>query len=247
MLQDKTIIVTGASSGIGMQTALTLSNLGAKCVLVARNIERLQKVADACKSETHLVSLDLLDLESYDACVSEIYQKFGPIYGFVHSAGIEQTVLLQQIQTKDFRNIFDVNVVAAIEMMKRIAKKKYRAESQSFVLVSSIMGIVGNKGLTAYSASKGAVISMVKSLALELASKNTRVNAVSPGHISDSKMSVEKELVLAEEAIAEIVKAHPLGLGKSEDVANLITFLLSEKSRWITGQNMIIDGGYSIQ
>jgi NAD(P)-dependent dehydrogenase (short-subunit alcohol dehydrogenase family) len=138
-------------------------------------------------------------------------------------------------------------VFSAIEFIKRLMKKKYKSEQQSYVIISSVMGVVGNKGLVSYSASKGAIISMVKSMALELAAKGIRVNCISPGHVKDSEMSINKEMYLSEQANETIKNNHPLGLGSCNDVASLIEFLLSENSKWITGQNIIIDGGYSIQ
>lgn len=247
MIADKTIVITGASSGIGKAIAIHLSGLGAKCVLMGRNADRLQEVQKQCSSPTLLISEDLSDFTTYPRIVDKIHETFGPIYGFVHSAGIEQTILLQQLRADELKAIFDINVFSALQFASLITKKKYKAETQSIVLISSVMGVVGNKGLTSYSASKGAIIAMVKSMALELAAKGVRVNAVSPGHISDSEMAVAKESKLSEEANQRIRDNHPLGLGTCNDVAYAVRFLLSEESRWMTGQNLVIDGGYSIQ
>jgi NAD(P)-dependent dehydrogenase (short-subunit alcohol dehydrogenase family) len=247
MLSEKTIIITGASSGIGKSIAILLSSLGSKCVLIGRNEERLKEVQNLCSNVTMIISEDLSEFIKYEEIVEKIHREFGEIYGFVHSAGIEQTILIQQLSTLNLKNIFDINVFSAIEFVKIITKKKYRDDSQSIVLISSVMGVVGNKGLVSYSASKGAVISMVRSMALELSYKNIRVNALSPGHISDSEMSVVKEAKLSEEANVRIRDNHPLGLGSCNDVALAVRFLLSQDSKWITGQNIIIDGGYSIQ
>ena len=247
MLSGKTILITGASSGIGKSIAIRMSELEAKCVLIGRNVERLKEVQKLCRNETILFAEDLTDFGKYEGIIEETHQKFGNIYGFVHSAGIEQTILLQQLTIDNLKNIFDINVFSAIEFIRIISKKKYKDTTQSIVLISSVMGVVGNKGLTSYSASKGAVIAMIKSMALELSSKNIRVNAVSPGHVSDSEMAISKESRLSEEANAKIKDNHPLGIGSCKDVAYAVQFLLSEESKWITGQNIIIDGGYSIQ
>jgi NAD(P)-dependent dehydrogenase (short-subunit alcohol dehydrogenase family) len=247
MIKNKNIIVTGASSGIGKETAIFLSSLGANCILVGRSLERLEKVKNECVSPTLVISADLQNFKNYEDIVQKAFDKFGSIYGFVHCAGIEQTILLPQIKMEALLEIFNINVFSAIEFSKILSKKKYKEESQSFVLISSIMGVVGNKGLISYSATKGAIIAMVKSMALELASKNIRVNAISPGHIIDSEMSIKKEKYLSENAVMKIESNHPLGLGKCIDVAKTTAFLLSEDSKWLTGQNIIIDGGYSIQ
>ena len=246
-MKDKVIVVTGASSGIGKITAIHLSQKGAKCILIGRNIERLKEVQSNCINETLIICKDLVDFDSYDEIFETIFNKFGKIDGFIHSAGIEQTILIQQLNVSKLNDIFKINVFSAIEFIKRLMKKKYKAENQSYIIISSVMGVVGNKGLVSYSASKGAVISMVKSMALELASRGIRVNCISPGHLKDSEMSVNKEANLSLEANEIIKNNHPLGLGKCMDVASLSEFLLSENSSWITGQNIIIDGGYSIQ
>ena len=106
------------------------------------------------------------------------------------------------------------------------------------------MGVVGNSGLVGYSLSKGALIAGCKSLSIELAKRGIRVNTISPGHISDSQMSIEKEILLDKRLIEEIELAHPLGIGKSVDIANATIFLLSAAAKWITGTNLIVDGGY---
>jgi NAD(P)-dependent dehydrogenase (short-subunit alcohol dehydrogenase family) len=236
MLAGKIIIITGASSGIGKSIAIHLSGLGVKCILIGRSLKRLKEVQALCSNETMIVSEDLTQFNKYEE-----------IYGFVHSAGIEQTILLQQLTIDNLKNIFDINVFSAIEFIRIITKKKYKEHNQSIVLISSVMGVVGNKGLTSYSASKGAIISMIKSMALELSNKNSRVNAVSPGHIHDSEMSKIKESKLSNESNERIKNNHPLGLGSCNDIAFAVQFLLSDESKWITGQNIIIDGGYSIQ
>lgn len=246
MLKNKVIIISGASSGIGKAIAISLSQSGAKCVLIGRNIERLNNVRSLCVGETLIFTEELANFERYESIVEEVYARWGKIYGFVHSAGIEQTILIPQIKQEDLRSIFEINVFSAIEFVKCISKKKFKEENQSHVIISSVMGVVGNKGLTTYSATKGAVIAMVKSMALELAGKKVRINTVSPGHVSDSEMSLNKESKLSDEANKAIADNHPLGLGKCMDVANAVRFLLSPESSWITGQNIIIDGGYSI-
>ncbi|RYZ87329.1 MAG: SDR family oxidoreductase [Proteobacteria bacterium] len=247
MFQDKTIIITGASSGMGKATAVLLSSLGANCVLLGRNQDRLDEVARLCEGDTLAISQELSDFESYPGIIDRAFERFGPIYGLVHSAGIEQTILLQQLRDDDLKSIFEVNVFSAVKLAGLITKKKYRTETQSVVMIASVMGVVGNKALTSYSATKGALIAMVRSMALELAAKNVRVNAISPGHVRDSGMSEIMEKQLSDEALKRIIDSHPLGLGTCDDVARSVKFLLSNESRWMTGQNLVLDGGYSIQ
>jgi len=145
-----------------------------------------------------------------------------------------------------YRDIFEINVIAGFEIAKILSLKKYKDATSSFVFISSVAGIVGEPGKAAYSASKGAVISGVRSLAMELCRSNIRVNSISPAMVNTpilEKMFQE----IGEEASSEIIRKHPLGIGNPEDVANACIFLLSDASKWVTGTNMVVDGGYSVQ
>ena len=146
-----------------------------------------------------------------------------------------------------FENAFAVNVISAFEITKHIIKKKHiNPNGASVIFISSVMGVVGQPAKTVYSATKGALIAGARSLALELARNNIRVNCVSPAMVRTgmSKSLLDK---VTPEALVEIQKAHPLGIGEADDVADACVFFLSDKSRWITGTNLIVDGGYSAQ
>ena len=141
--------------------------------------------------------------------------------------------------------MFSVNVIAGFELAKIISKKKYLYKNgASFVFISSVMGILGQLGKIGYCSSKGSLISGVKAMALELASKKIRVNCILPG-VVETEMSNEMFQKLSEESKKNIVDMHPLGLGKPEDIAYACVYLLSDSARWVTGTNLIIDGGYS--
>jgi len=245
-LKNKNIIVTGASSGIGRQCAITFSKFGANVILIARNMERLKETFGKLEKGNHLfISQDITKYGKLEDIVKNAVKEVGEIYGFVHSAGIDMTLPLSAMQFSDYEKIFAINVISGLELAKIISKKKYiDKNSASFIFIASIMGVIGNAALTGYSASKGAIISAIKSLAIELAHKNIRVNCVSPGQI-ETEMAVRFFKIISKEAKEEIIKMHPLGLGKPEDVANACIFLLSGASRWITGTNLIVDGGYS--
>ncbi|MDD4290599.1 MAG: SDR family NAD(P)-dependent oxidoreductase [Patescibacteria group bacterium] len=247
-LSGKNIIITGASSGIGRQCAISCSYLGAKITLIGRNIDRLKDTLISLHGKDHLICpYDITNFEGIEKIIENTVNVNGQIDGLIYSAGIEMTLPLKSMKSNYYQDIFNINVISAFEFIKVISKKKNLSKNASFLLISSVMSIVANPGLSAYCASKGALISGVKSIALELASKNCRVNCVSPGHLFDTEMSIEKEKNLSQEANQKILDAHPLGLGSKTDVANLCVFLLSDASRWITGQNIIIDGGYSIK
>jgi len=245
-LNNKNIIVTGASSGIGRQCAITFSQLGANVILIARNKERLKDTFNKLKEGNHLIiSQNVTEYDKLEEVVDTAVNKIGKISGFVHSAGIEMTLPLRSMQPSYYEEMFAINVISGFELARIISKKKYIDENGgSFVFISSIMGIIGNAALVGYSASKGALISAIKSMAIELARKNIKVNSISPGYIK-TEMTKKMFNYISEESKKQIIDMHPLGLGQSEDIANACAFLLSDASRWITGINLIVDGGYS--
>lgn len=244
-LKNKLIIVTGASSGIGRATSILCSRLGARVILIARNKERLAHVYKELSGEGHhVISFDVTELSTIPDIVQEIKLKSGKIDGFVHSAGISITLPLRANKPEKLMKIFTVNTGSAFEFVRILSKKKYSNDSASFVLLSSIMGVVGEIGLSSYCASKGALISGTKALALELAARKQRINCVSPAMV-ETEMLTKEFSVLTEEQIQSKVARHPLGFGSPEDVANSIVFLFSDSSKWITGTNLVVDGGFS--
>ena len=245
-LKNKNILITGASSGIGRQCAITFSQLGSNVILIARNKERLKYTFNKLEKGNHLIiSQDITEYDKLEQIIKYSVEKIGRISGFIHSAGIEMTLPLGSMQPSYYEKMFSVNVIAGFELAKIISKKKYLDKTgASFVFISSIMGIVGNPALIGYSASKGALISAIKSMALEFISKNIRVNCISPGHV-ETEMASKLFEKISEESKKSIIDMHPLGLGKPEDIANACAFLLSDASSWITGTNLIVDGGYS--
>jgi len=245
-LKGRTILITGASSGIGRQCAITASQLGANIILVARNKQKLEETYSKLEKGKHLFfSQDITEYNKLEEIVKEAVENIGKISGFVHSAGIEMTLPLKNITSTHYEKVFSINVISGFELAKIISKKKYLNENgASFVLISSIMGMFGQASKVGYCSSKGALISGAKAMALELAPKNIRVNSILPAVIK-TEMSKKLFDVIPEEAKISIINMHPLGLGTPEDVANACIFLLSDASRWITGTNLIVDGGYS--
>jgi NAD(P)-dependent dehydrogenase (short-subunit alcohol dehydrogenase family) len=245
-LANKNILITGASSGIGRQCAVTASRLGANVMLVARNMDRLKETKALMEKGNHFIlSLDMTEIEKIPGIIEETFTMIGSVSGFVHSAGIEMTLPLKFMKKEHYDKLFLVNVISGFEFIKVLANKKYVNEKgASFVLLSSIMSSVGSPGKVGYCASKGAIVAGVKPMALELASKNIRINSISPGMV-ETDMAKSMFASMTDEAKKKIIDMHPLGLGKPEDIANLCMFLLSDSSKWITGTNMVIDGGYS--
>ncbi|MDD2229233.1 MAG: SDR family oxidoreductase [Candidatus Cloacimonetes bacterium] len=246
-LSGKNIIITGASSGIGRSCAIECSRMGAKLSLIGRDNVRLEETYEALDGKGHLMLIrDISDYESIEALVAETVIKLGPIDGFVHSAGMGMNLPVRMMTPAHFEKIFSVNVFAAFEFAKQIAKKKYiRAAGGSMIFIASAAGIKAEAGKIGYSSSKAALINGVRSLALEFASKKIRANCVSPA-VCVTRMSQAFMNKLSEEGRMELISQHPLGLGVPEDVAYSCIFLLSDASRWITGSNLVTDGGFSV-
>jgi len=245
-LKNKNIFITGASSGIGRQCAITFSQLGANIILVARNKERLEQTFNKLKKGNHIFFVqDITEYDKLEEIVNISVEKIGKISGFVHSAGVDKLLPLKFTEPVIYEEMFATNAISGFEFARIISKKKYiDREGASFVFISSIMGILGQIGKIAYCSSKGAIISGIKAMALELVSKKIRVNSILPA-VVETEMSKQVLGNLSKESREEILNMHPLGLGKPEDIANTCAFLLSDASRWITGTNLIVDGGYS--
>jgi NAD(P)-dependent dehydrogenase (short-subunit alcohol dehydrogenase family) len=246
-LQGKNIVITGASSGIGRSASLECAKAGANLFLIARNQERLEETFRNLPTLNHqYLSLDLLNYGQYEIAVSDFVSRNGKIDGFIHAAGVLTTLPLSLIKPEHFEQVFAINVTAGFELAKVIAKKKFidPEKGASFVFLSSIRALHGLEGSVIYSASKGAVSAAVRSMALELAPRKIRVNAVLPS-IVRTEMIDSFFSTIPEESVQKMAEAHPLGFGMPEDVANACIYLLTDASRWMTGTNLVLDGGYS--
>jgi len=244
-LSNKHIVITGASSGIGREVALLVNKLGAKVSLIGRKKDLLESlIQDLQGGENKFYEFDVTNFNDIDNLVSRIVATNGLIDGFVHSAGIEMTRPLKMLKIEHYREVFDINTISALEITKSITKNTNISTNASIIYISSIVGILGQPGKTAYSASKGALIAAAKCLALELAPKGIRVNTILPALV-ETDMSSKILASLSEEGKNNILKMHPLGFGRPIDIANSAAFLLSSAARWITGSEFLIDGGYS--
>jgi NAD(P)-dependent dehydrogenase (short-subunit alcohol dehydrogenase family) len=248
-MKNKKILIIGASSGIGRATAIYLAQKGANLVLISRNEGKLQKLISECEGNNHhFAAIDVLDLEKLETFINKHSIESGiPFDGFVYSAGVEGTVPLKFLKKEALENILNVNVTPAVVVSKILLKKGvFTKEGGSFVFISSVMGSLGQPAKIAYCMSKGALVSAMKAMALELAEKRIRVNCISPGMVV-TEMSSKILDSISDDSKKEIEKMHPLGIGNVQDIANGIEFLLSDKSKWITGIDLLIDGGYSAQ
>ena len=247
-LTDKVIIITGASSGIGRSCAIGCSKQGAKIALIGRDERKLKETLSLLSGKGHHIYIqDITQYNELAELVSNIREDMGVLSGFIHSAGIEIVLPLKLTEPKHFNEAFAVNVISAFEFVKQIIKKKnINPEGASIIFIASIMGVVGQPTKTVYSATKGALIAGSKSLALELARNKIRVNCISPGMVKTGMSQALLDKVTPE-ALLEIQKVHPLGIGEPEDIAATCVFLLSDSAKWITGTNVIVDGGYTAQ
>ena len=247
-LENKNILITGASSGIGAECAIKCSQAGANVILVGRNSGKLEQTFKVLHPGNHSVLyLDLALNDVIEKSLTDILIKYEVIHGFIHSAGVDITKSLNSLRPNDYKAIFNTNVLSGFEIARIISKRQNSPSGgASYVFIASILGIVGRPGTIAYSSSKGALISGCKSMALELASKKIRVNCISPAIVKTEL--VEKLFSeLLDEEVEKTKSMHPLGFGTPEDIANACLFLLSDEAKWITGTNLIIDGGYSCQ
>lgn len=247
-LQDKTILITGASSGIGRQCAIDCSKMGAKVVLLARNEDRLKETLSMMEGEGHVISkFDLNDFDGYAEVVNDIIQQIGPIDGALNCAGISATEPLKLTTSDRLEEFYRTNVMSAVLLSKEICKMKhYRKEGCSIVFFSSVMGVVGESMKSSYSLTKGALIAAARSLACEYAKKNIRFNCISPGVI-ETPINTNQPYMRDPELRKQFEAKHLLGIGQCVDISNACIFLLSEGSRWMTGQNLIMDGGYTVR
>lgn len=245
-LSGRTILVTGASSGIGRETAIVLSQLGPRLILVGRNTERLNATLAALEGDLHRAeTFDLTAVDEIPQWIKRITAECGPLDGIVHSAGIQKMTPARFFKKDDLDAMMNINVGAAFGLVRGLRQRGCHKPDSRVVLISSIMGLVGQTGIGGYSATKGALIALGRSLALELAGDGIRVNCIAPG-VVETEMLQEVRQTLNPDQVAQIKAMHPLGLGSPTDVAYGVAYLLSEAGRWITGSTLVIDGGYTI-
>jgi NAD(P)-dependent dehydrogenase (short-subunit alcohol dehydrogenase family) len=239
---EQTILVTGASSGIGRQTAIDLSNLGAELILVGRDALKLNETVKLCNGQSGITvfAKDITDL-SFSQELTALLLK--PLTGIVLNAGVVKVVPVAFLKREDVDSLFETNVKSNILLIQYLLRKKKIQKEASIVFISSISTKKATVGNALYNATKGALSSFAQSLALEVAPKGIRVNTLLPGFVDTNILG----RVRTEEEIEKHLRNYPLGrFGHPKDVSNLICFLLSDGSKWITGSEIAIDGGFSI-
>lgn len=242
-LENKTILITGASSGIGKSAAIECAKLGAKVIITARNEERLKETFSQLIGEGHqMVLCDLAATEDLDVLVEQT----PALNGLISNAGFTKLSPIQFVKETDLKSVLQVNTIAPILLVQKLLKKKKLLKGSSIVFTSSLAGLgTITLGNSMYATSKGAICAFIKTAALELASKQIRVNSVCPGMIHTNILNDGR---ITKEQMECDVKNYPLGrYGKPEDVAYAMIYLLSEASSWVTGSNFIIDGGLTLK
>jgi len=244
-LSTKTILITGASSGIGRETAILLSNLGARIILVSRNIEKLHQTKNMMRDNNHVIyPMDFEKPQDMTEQFKELVNQTGMLDGMVHCAGIQVIKSLQFSTLEIIEKIFNINLISTISLSRAFRQPGIAKNPSSIVLLSSVAALFGNPGLALYSATKGALISLTKSLAIELSKKGIRINCIVPGMV-DTDMLQKVFNNMSEEQRKQWDEAHLLGIGKPLDIAYMIGFLVSAASEWITGSIFTVDGGFS--
>lgn len=244
-LEGKTILVTGASFGIGRGIAVECSKMGAKMVVNGRNVERLNETMSMLEGEGHVaIVADLSKQEEIDDLVAQC----PAINGVVHSAGIPKICGVKHIERSLLEEIVNVNEIAPILLTSGLLKKKKLQKKSSIIFIASISGVcVANVGEAPYSTTKGGLAGFTKGAAYELAAQGTRVNTICPALVPTSILGLSNEMFSEQQLKDTMYGRYPLKrVGTPEDIANGAIYLLSDASSWVTGINLIIDGGYTL-
>ena len=239
---DKNFVAVGASSGMGRQIALELAEAGANVLAIALNQKNLQAVKDQYPDRIDCTVLDVTkaSLDDWERVLGEFVNAHGKINGGVYSAGTSVLTPLRSFDEDAARNIMETGYWGAIKCLRSMTRKKFAMPGSSYVLFSSIAGHTGLKGSAIYSSTKAAVRLSAYSFSAELERDRHRLNTISPGWV---RTNLTKNTIAEGVDEADIGRDYILGLGEPSDVSGMVLFLLSDRAKWITGEDFIVDGG----
>jgi NAD(P)-dependent dehydrogenase (short-subunit alcohol dehydrogenase family) len=244
-LAGRCVLVTGASSGIGRETAVLLSELQAKLILNGRDPARLEQTRQRLSGEGHAVApFDLTALDQIPQWLHTLTGEHGRLHGLVHAAGMQWTLPVRAVSPEKLEQVIRVNFSSAVMLARGLSQKACRAPETSLVFLASVMGLAAKPAISVYAGTKAALMGFTRSLAVELARDKVRVNCLAPGFVK-TEMFEQMERLLTPEQLTALEQAHPLGFGTARDVASAAAFLIADTGRWITGSTLVIDGGYS--
>jgi len=238
------VVVTGGSRGIGRSTVDRLLADGLGIVATSRLVDPSDEHIAGAAERLRVLKWDLSDVDSIQQYADQVIAEVGPIAGLVHCAGAQLTVPLGMSKPSMVAGLFAINAFAAMELVRCFSRRTAVDErGASFILISSVAAHEGAAGKAAYAASKGALEGFLRAAAAELMQRNVRLNVVVPGMVDTDMMREFADRMDATQW-AGLENSYPLGIGKPEDVADLIGFLLSDRAKWISGQSFVIDGGH---
>ncbi|SEO70583.1 SDR family NAD(P)-dependent oxidoreductase [Propionispora vibrioides] len=235
--KNKNFLVTGASSGIGRQITKELAMAGAKILALARDEGKLKALQEEIFGDICINSVDVTNYDRVEKCIDVFVTQHGKLHGSVHAAGIIDFTPLRAFNMEQAKKIMDTSFWAGINVLQLATKRKYAEDCSSHVQISSVNAYRGQRGLSAYGAVKAATPAAIRAIAKEIASRGHRVNSVSPGLVNTD---MTRQNLLSD----NLLENYLLGMGNPEDVSGLVLFLLSNRARWITGADFIVDGGY---
>ena len=237
-LHNHRVLITGASSGIGRACAIEASAMGALCILVGRNPNKLEETASLCKTDAEIIECDITQYDALKKSISQIPK----LDGVVHCAGITHPRPIKFLKPEHVHKIFEINYTAPVLLTSLLLQADKINEGASFVFMSSVSSQHPYFGGSMYVSSKAALEAFSKSLAIECAPRKIRSNVVRPGLVN-TRMLEETKDAGTEENFQDYEKMYPLGFGEPEDVANAVCYFLSKEAKWITGSELKMDGG----
>ncbi|MFN5459720.1 MAG: SDR family NAD(P)-dependent oxidoreductase [Bacteroidota bacterium] len=241
-LNNKKILITGASSGIGRATSILFSALGAELYLTARNKEELNRTAGTCKGKVEIFTSDL----TKDDQIKNLIDSIGEISGWVHCAGKVLPVPVKFIQEKHLNEVFEINFHSAVKLTSALLRSNKLKNSSSVVFISSVSVLHSYFGGAPYISSKSALEGYAKTMALELSTRKIRVNVLQPALVKTEIFKQTIEAAQSQKDLNDYENSYPLGFGEPEDVAWASAYLISNMSKWVTGTFIKMDGGLSL-